>query len=54
MTSITTNTAMERLFKIAQRAPLNVAPERGEELASKIFGTEEWIIAWSGKTRPFT
>ena len=53
MTSITTNTAMERLFKIAQRAPLNVAPERGEELASKIFGTEEWIIAWSGEPANF-
>lgn len=32
--------AMERLFKIAQQTPLNIAPERGVELASKIISAD--------------
>lgn len=53
MTSTTTWTAMEWLFKIALRAPFNIAPERGDELASEIFGTEKWAIERSDEPANF-
>jgi Peptidase U49 len=45
--------AMEWLFKIAQRAPFNIAPERGPELATEIFGSEKWAIERSDEPANF-
>jgi hypothetical protein len=53
MTSTTTWAAMEWLFKMAQRTPLNIAPERGEELAAKIFGSGDWAIERSDEPANF-
>jgi len=53
MTSVTTSTAMKWLFKIAQRAPMNIAPERGRQLATEIFGQEKWTIAESKEPANF-
>lgn len=53
MTSTTTWAAMEWLFKIVLRAPFNIAPERGEELASEIFGAEKWAIERSDEPANF-
>lgn len=53
MTNVTTNAAMEWLFRMAQRSPLNIAPERGDELASEIFGAEKWTIALSNEPANF-
>lgn len=44
MTRTTIWAAMEWLFKIAQRAPFNIAPERGAELATEVFGEDKWAI----------
>lgn len=53
MTDTTTWAAMEWLFKIAQRAPFNIAPERGAELASEIFGSGKWAIERSDQPANF-
>lgn len=53
MASTTTGAAMEWLFKMAQRAPMNIAPERQDELASEIFGAEKWTISWSDQPANF-
>jgi hypothetical protein len=34
----------EPFFRFAARAPLNIAPERGEELASEISGSDKWQL----------
>lgn len=39
-----TKSATEGLFKLAQRAPFNIAPEKGELLARDIFGPKKWTI----------
>ena len=44
---------MEGLFKIAQQTPLNIAPERGVELASKIIGADAWVIERSNEPAQF-
>jgi hypothetical protein len=44
MTNTTTWDAMEVLFKIAQRTSLNIVPERGAELTSKVIGADTWAI----------
>jgi len=53
MTSTSTWAAMEWLFNIALRTPFNIAPERGEELASEIFGAEKWTIERSDEPANF-
>ena len=53
MTTTATWVAMEWLFKIAQRVPFNIAPERGGELASEIFGTGKWTIERSDEPANF-
>jgi hypothetical protein len=40
----TTESATAGLFRLAQRTPFNIAPERAEELAREVFGTEEWEL----------
>lgn len=40
----TTEEATRPLFAIAKRAPFNIAPERGEELAQEIFGSGKWEL----------
>ena len=37
-----TKDVVEPLFKFAARAPLNIAPERGKQLAEEIFGSGKW------------
>ena len=49
MTNITTWDAMEELFKIAQRTPVTIAPERGAELTSKVIGADKWAIERSNQ-----
>jgi len=44
---ITTKSATEALFKLAKRAPFNIAPEKADALASEIFGRGKWSIASS-------
>ena len=45
--------AMERLFKIAQQTPLNIAPERGVELASRIISADTQVIERSNEPAQF-
>lgn len=53
MTNTTTWDAMEGLFKIAQRTPLNIAPERGAELTSRVIGADTWVIKRSDQPAQF-
>lgn len=38
---------------MAQRAPINIAPERRDDLVSEIFGAEKWTISWSSEPANF-
>jgi len=40
----TTKDVTEPLFRLAARTPLNIAPERGQELAAQIFGNGKWQL----------
>lgn len=40
----TTQQIAEPFFRFAARAPLDIAPERGAELASQIFGSGKWDL----------
>lgn len=53
MTNTTTWDAMEWLFKIAQRTPLNIAPERGAQLTSEVIGEDTWTIERSDQPAQF-
>ncbi len=44
MVSNTTKDVTQPLFKLAARTPFNIAPERGQELATEIFGPDKWEI----------
>ncbi|GEP60426.1 phage exclusion protein Lit family protein [Reyranella soli] len=48
-----TREVTEPLFKFAARAPFNIAPERGAELAADIFGTGKWELRPSGTEANF-
>ena len=37
-------TATKELYRLAERAPFNIAPEKGKKLAAEIFGSEKWTI----------
>lgn len=41
---VSTQEATVGLFRLAQRTPFNIAPERGEKLANEIFGTRKWSL----------
>jgi len=41
---LSTEDATAKLFELLNRTPFNIAPERAEELASKIFGTDAWTV----------
>lgn len=41
---VTTASATAGLFKLANRTPFNIAPERAAALATKVFGTGDWTI----------
>lgn len=38
---------------MAQRALVNIAPERRDDLVSEIFGAEKWTISWSNEPANF-
>ena len=40
----TTEEATKGLFVLAERMPLNIAPEKAEELVQKVFGNDEWEL----------
>lgn len=40
----TTKQLFEPFFRYAARAPLNIAPERGRQLAEEVFGAEKWEL----------
>ncbi len=42
--NMSTQTATEQLFRIANRTPFNIAPKQGEQLATNIFGDRKWRI----------
>jgi hypothetical protein len=44
---------MEPLFKHANKAPFNIAPERGQALADEIFRTARWQLTAMGGTANF-
>lgn len=41
---VPTKDVVEPLFKFAARTPLNIAPERGKQLADEIFGSGRWEL----------
>lgn len=41
---VSTDAATADLFKLVNRTPFNIAPERAEALAREVFGTGEWTI----------
>lgn len=53
MENIATESVMKWLFRMAQRVPMNIAPECQEKLASDIFGPEKWTISWSNEPANF-
>ncbi len=40
----TTEEATKGLFVLAGRVPLNIAPEKAEELVKEVFGNDEWEL----------
>ena len=45
--------ATKELYRLAERAPFNIAPEKGKKLAAEIFGSEKWIIRSSYESANF-
>jgi SAM-dependent methyltransferase len=41
---LSTRSATDGLFKLANRTPFNIAPERAQKLATEVFGTDDWTI----------
>lgn len=41
---VSSETVTAGLFKLVNRTPFNIAPERAESLAKEVFGTGEWTI----------
>ncbi|WFU51780.1 phage exclusion protein Lit family protein [Sinorhizobium terangae] len=41
---VSSEAATAELFKLANRTPFNIAPERAEALAKEVFGTGAWTI----------
>ena len=41
---LSTQAATAELFKLVNRTPFNVAPERAEALATEVFGSGDWTI----------
>lgn len=50
----TTESATEGLFKVAQRTPFNISPERKQELVSEVFKGEDWTISRQGGKANFS
>jgi hypothetical protein len=51
--SFTSKEVTEPLFRLAARAPFNIAPERGPELAGEIFGSAKWEMRPSSTKASF-
>lgn len=45
--NLSTKDATDSLFKLAKRTPFNIAPERANDLAARVFGTCDWSMGLS-------
>lgn len=40
----TTEDVTRRMFSLARRTPINIAPKKAQALAQEVFGTEIWEL----------